>query len=128
MQDMDMSKPDAAVLFFGPLTLNPGVKGGTVERFYVEKYLPNVAELPGYTLTLYKGCAGKRAGQYLYIGYFENAARSQQLFPTTADGRPSTSEEWQQWVAANPVWVELMIHFDYTQLMAAFSEYVEIGR
>ena len=123
-----MSKHNAAVLFFGPLTLNPGVNGRAVERFYVEEYLPNVTELPGYRLTLYKGRAGKRAGQYLYIGHFENAARSQQLFPTTADGRPSTSEEWQQWVAANPVWVELMIHFDYTQLMAAFTEYAEIGR
>ncbi len=123
-----MSNQDAAVLFFGPLTLNPGVKGAAVERFYVEEYLPNVTGLPGYRLTLYKGRAGKRAGQYLYIGHPENAERSQQLFPTTADGRPFASEEWKLWVATNPVWVELMIHFDYTQLMAEFTEYAEISR
>ena len=122
-----MSEHNAPILFVGPLTLNPGVNGAAVERFYVEEYLPNVTPLPGYQLTLYKGQSGKRAGQYLYVGHYASAQRLRQLLHYTMDGQLAASEEWQAWLAANPVWVELMIHFDYTQLMADFTEYAEIG-
>jgi hypothetical protein len=88
----------------------------------VEEFLPNATELPGWTPTLHVGNQGKRTDQYLIICFFESYERARQLFPGG-----ETSEEMQQWIAANPVWIGFMSYFDYDKLLSDFTEYTTIG-
>ena len=110
-------------LFVAELDLNPGKSGADAETFFVEEFLPNAAELPGWTPTLHVGNHGRRPGQYLMINYFESAERARELFP----GDDAMSEEFQQWMAANPVWTGLMSYFDYDKLLTAYTEYTTLG-
>ena len=112
-------------LWYAPIVLNPGVKGEDVEKFFVDEYLPNVSELPGYKVTLSKCTDGKRAGQYLFSGHFESPEREKSLFPVYGD-ISQASEEWNQWVADNPVFQKLMSFIDFDGLMAEDSLYIEI--
>jgi hypothetical protein len=109
--------------FVAPMELKPGVTGADLEKFWAEEYLPNVSELPGYRVTLNKATFGKRMGQYLYLGHFESVERGVELFPVAGDA--TGSEEWQQWVAANPVFQKLMGFFD-EKWYGEFTEYVEL--
>ena len=111
-------------IFVAPMELKAGLSGADLEKFWVEDYLPNVSELPGYQVTLHKGTFGKRNDQYLYLGHFESSERLRELFPIMGDA--TGSEEWQQWVAANPVWQKLMSYFD-EKWIAEFTNYIEIG-
>lgn len=109
--------------FMAPMELKPGLNGADLERFWVEEYLPNITDLPGYRVTLHKGTYGVRNERYLYIGHFESTERAREIFPVMGDA--TGSEEWQQWVAANPVWQKLMGYFDETWY-GEFTEYTEL--
>lgn len=112
----------AKTTFEAPMELKPGVTGADLEKFWVEEYLPNIPELPGYRVTLHKGISGVRNERYLYIGHFESVERLNELFPTIGDA--TGSEEWQQWTAA-PVWQKLMNFFDESWY-GEFTQYVEL--
>lgn len=109
-------------LFIAPMELKAGLTGDDLEKFWVEEYLPNITELPGYHVTLSKSTYGKLMGQYLYIGHFESIERARELFPVMGDA--TGSEEWQKWTA-NPVWQKLMSYFD-EKWYGEFTEYMEI--
>ena len=110
-------------LFVAELDMNPGKSGTDAEAFFVEEFHPNAAELPGWTPTLHVGNHGRRPGQYLMINYFESEERARQLFP----GDGSMSDEFQRWMAANPVWAGLMSYFDYDKLLNDYTEYTTLG-
>lgn len=110
------------VIFAAPMELKEGFTGAELEKFWVEEYLPNITDLPGYQVQLVKGSYGKRVDKYMYLGHFESSERRDELFPVMGDA----SEEWQQWVAANPVWQKLMGFFD-ENWNAEFTEYFEIS-
>lgn len=115
----------ATELFVGPVTLKPAVKGKDLEEFYVKEFLPNLTPLPGYKLTLSKGSQGKRNEQYLLLGHFESVERARQLFPGVGD--PQGSKEMQEWQDSNPVWGQLMDFFDIPDLLANYTDYIEIS-
>lgn len=115
-------------MFVSDLELKPGMSGAEVERFFVEEFLPNVSELPGFKVTLHVGDNGKRPGKYLMVNYFESLERAQQLFSGKQDaaGQWGVSDEFTQWEAANPVFQKLMSYFDYEKMMNEFTQYDEI--
>ena len=49
--------------------------------------------------------------------------RLNELFPTMGDA--TGSEEWQEWVAANPVWQQLMSFFGESWY-GEFTQYLEL--
>ena len=112
----------AKELFVAPMELKAGLNGADLENFWVEEYLPNITELPGYKVTLNKAVHGPRKGHYMYIGHFESRERATELFPTMGDA--TGSEEWQEWTA-NPVWQKLMGFFD-EKWYGEFNEYSEL--
>jgi len=115
-------------IFVAQVELNPGVRGEDLEKFWVEEFLPNATELPGWTPTLHRGDHGRRTGQYLLVCYFASVERARQLFPGTKDavGRNEISEEFNQWAAANPTWGEAMSYLDYGKMMGESTEYAQI--
>lgn len=115
----------ATELFVGPVTPKPGVKGSDVEEFYVKEFLPNLTPLPGYNLTLSKGSQGKRNEQYLLLGHFESVERAKQLFPIAGDSRGS--KEMQDWQESNLVWHQLMDFFDMPDMLANYTDYIEVS-
>ena len=115
----------ATELFVGPVTLKPGIKGKDLEAFYLKEFLPNISPLPGYKLTLSKGSQGKRNEQYLLLGHFESVERARQLFPGVGD--PRGSKEMQDWQDNNPVWGQLMDFFDMPDMLANYTDYIEIS-
>ena len=113
----------AEVIFSAPMELKAGVTGAELEKFWQEEYLPNVSELPGYKVTLFKGVFGKRAEQYLYVGHFESNERRFEIFPV--EGQATPSVEMQQWMAANPAWEKLSSFFDESWY-AEFTNYIAL--
>jgi hypothetical protein len=113
----------AKELFVAPMELKDGLNEEDLEKFWVEEYLPNISELPGYRVTLHKAVYGPRKGQYMYLGHFESRERAAELFPTMGDA--TGSEEWQQWTTGNPVWQKLMSYFN-EKWYGEYNEYVEL--
>ena len=94
-------------MYVAEITLKPDVSGAELETLWAEEFLPNATELPGFKPTLYKGHNGQREGQYLIINYFVSAERVGELFPGA-----TFSEEFKEWMAANPVYEKAMSHTD----------------
>lgn len=113
----------AKELFVAPMELKAGLKGEDLEKFWVEEYLPNITELPGYRVTLSKAVYGPRKGHYMYQGHFESRERAAELFPKMGDA--TGSKEWQEWTSSNAVWQKLMGFFD-EKWYAEFNEYTEL--
>ena len=114
-------------MFFVPVELAPGKSDTDLEKFWLEEYLPNVKELPGYRSDLLKGIQGVRKSQYVLVGHFESNERENELFPPV-NGGPSAggSEEWKRWTEANPVQQELLSFFD-TKWFGETTSYHGIG-
>ncbi len=74
------------------LVLNPGVSAQEFERFVREEWRP--ATLPGITTSILKGDRGERAGAYLMLFEFEDAAVRDRYWPRP--GGADASAEWQR--------------------------------
>ena len=74
------------------IVLKPGVSADEFERFVREEWrAPN---LPGITVSILKGDRGERAGAYVMLFEFEDAAVRDRYWPPS--GGENASQEWQR--------------------------------
>ena len=110
-----MFEPKA--MFVSIVTLKPDASATDLEKLWVEEFLPNATELPGFKPTFYKGQRTESEGQYLLVNYFETAERQGELFlgstysEEAKQRMPIYSEEMKEWIAANPTYQEAMGHY-----------------
>ena len=125
-----MFEPKA--IFVSEATLKPGASATDLEKFWVEEFLPNATELPGFRPTMYKGQSLQKEGQYLYVNYFETAERVGELYlgstynEESKQWMPIHSEEMKEWVAANPAYQEAMSHIRAIFDMVSQTLYQEL--
>ena len=104
------------VMFVSVVTLKPDTSATDLEKLWVEEFLPNATELPGFKPTFYKGQRTESEGQYLLVSYFETAERQGELYLGSTNSEepeqrmPIHSEEMKEWMAANPAYLEAMSH------------------
>ena len=74
------------------IVLKPGVSAAEFERFVREEWRP--AELPGITTSVLKGDRGERAGAYVMLFEFEDAAVRDRYWPPAGGGKAGAA--WQR--------------------------------
>lgn len=74
------------------IVLGPGVSADEFERFVRDEWQP--PQLPGIKIRILKGDRGERAGEYVMLFEFRDAAVRERYWPSGGDDRPS--EAWQR--------------------------------